>query len=178
MNVLNTSKLRAAPLFYVYYSRACQGNRHFILKMASKTCQGNPFYNLAGVKLHPLFSAAAKVAEEVDCLLSPEITRYTCCPFLFPQMRNYYFHVNGSIGIVQKIDFEIRLDLGCTVQPPKRREKWFWTIRLCVCLSVFITSRTTVKRADCDPPFGTMVRLGTGWSNGLPRVFPRSRVSP
>jgi len=26
----------------------------------------------------------------------------------------YYFHVNGSIGIVQKIDSEIRPDLGCT----------------------------------------------------------------
>jgi len=26
----------------------------------------------------------------------------------------FYFHVNGSIGIVQKIDFEIRPDLGCT----------------------------------------------------------------
>jgi len=51
------------------------------------------------------------------------------------RIRNYfYFHVNGSIGIVQKIDFEIRPDLGC-VQPPKRREKWFCTIRLCVCLS-------------------------------------------
>jgi len=24
----------------------------------------------------------------------------------------FYFHVNGSIGIVQKIDFEIRPDLG------------------------------------------------------------------
>ena len=24
---------------------------------------------------------------------------------------HYYFHVNGSIGIVQKIDFEIRPDL-------------------------------------------------------------------
>ena len=29
--------------------------------------------------------------------------------------RRYYFHVNGSIGIVQKIDFEIRPDLGCTI---------------------------------------------------------------
>ena len=28
--------------------------------------------------------------------------------------RLFYFHVNGSIGIVQNIDFEIRPDLGCT----------------------------------------------------------------
>jgi len=25
----------------------------------------------------------------------------------------FYFHVNGSIGIAQKIEFEIRPDLGC-----------------------------------------------------------------
>jgi len=28
--------------------------------------------------------------------------------------QDFYFHVNGSIGIVQKIEFEIRPDLGCT----------------------------------------------------------------
>jgi len=44
------------------------------------------------------------------------------------------FHV--SDGIVQKIEFEIRPNLGCTVQPSKRREKWFRTIRLCVRLSI------------------------------------------
>jgi len=51
----------------------------------------------------------------------------------------FYFHVNGSIGIVQKIEFKIRLDLGCTVQPSKRREKWFRTTRLWVCLSVCLS---------------------------------------
>ena len=33
----------------------------------------------------------------------------------------YYFHVNGRIGIVQKIDFEIRPDLGYTT--PKTSKK-------------------------------------------------------
>jgi len=33
----------------------------------------------------------------------------------------YYFHVNGSIGIVQKIDFEIRPDLGCTTPKTSRK---------------------------------------------------------
>ena len=33
----------------------------------------------------------------------------------------YYFHVNGSIGIVQKIDFEIRPDLGCTTLRTSRK---------------------------------------------------------
>jgi len=32
-----------------------------------------------------------------------------------------YFHVNGSIGIVQKIDFEIRPDLGCTTLKMSRK---------------------------------------------------------
>jgi len=33
----------------------------------------------------------------------------------------YYFHVNGSIGIVQKIGFEIRPDLGCTTLKTSRK---------------------------------------------------------
>jgi len=33
----------------------------------------------------------------------------------------YYFHVNGSIGIVQKIDFEIRPDLGCSTPKTSRK---------------------------------------------------------
>jgi len=33
----------------------------------------------------------------------------------------YCFHVNGSIGIVQKIDFEIRPDLGCTALKTSRK---------------------------------------------------------
>jgi len=33
----------------------------------------------------------------------------------------FYFHVNGSIGIVQKIDFEIRPDLGCTTLKTSRK---------------------------------------------------------
>jgi len=47
-----------------------------------------------------------------------------------------YFHVNGIV-IVQKIDFEIRPDLGCTTL--KTSGKGFWTIRLCVCPSVCLT---------------------------------------
>jgi len=33
----------------------------------------------------------------------------------------FYFYVNGSIGIVQKIDFEIRPDLGCTTLKTSRK---------------------------------------------------------
>jgi len=54
------------------------------------------------------------------------------------QNRNYYFHINGSVGIVKKIEFDIRPDLGCTVQPSKRREKWIWTTRLRVCVPVLL----------------------------------------
>jgi len=53
-------------------------------------------------------------------------------------LSNYYFHVNESIGIVQKIDWD--------VQPSKRREKWFWTIRLCVCLSVRLSDHLSCCR--------------------------------
>jgi len=45
----------------------------------------------------------------------------------------FYFHVNGSIGIVQKIDYEIRPDLGCTT--PKTSRKVVLD-NLSVCLSV------------------------------------------
>ena len=33
----------------------------------------------------------------------------------------FYFHANGSIGIVQKIDFEIRPNLGCTTPKTSRK---------------------------------------------------------
>ena len=32
-----------------------------------------------------------------------------------------YFHVNGNISIVQKIDFDIRPDLGCTTLKTSRK---------------------------------------------------------
>jgi len=50
----------------------------------------------------------------------------------------FYFHVNGSIGIVQKIDFEIRPDLGCT----KTSRKVVLdnpSVCLCVCVSVCLS---------------------------------------
>jgi len=52
-----------------------------------------------------------------------------------------------SVGIVQKIEFEISPILGCIVQPSKRREKWFWTIRRFVCLSCCRFSRE-LSRAE------------------------------
>ena len=51
--------------------------------------------------------------------------------------RPCYFHVNESIGIVQKIDFEIRPDLGCTT--PKTSRKVVLdnpSVCLSVCLAV------------------------------------------
>ena len=39
----------------------------------------------------------------------------------WPASGPVYFHVNGSIGIVQKIDFEIRPDLGCTTPKTSRK---------------------------------------------------------
>jgi len=48
--------------------------------------------------------------------------------------RRFISMTRGSISIVQKIEFEqIRPDVGC--KPSKRREKWFWTIRLSVLLT-------------------------------------------
>jgi len=40
---------------------------------------------------------------------------------------------HGSIGIVQKIAFEIRPDFWCTLQQPSKRRGKCGTIRLCVC---------------------------------------------
>jgi len=48
----------------------------------------------------------------------------------------FYFHVNGSIGIVQKIDFEIRPDLGCT---KTSRKVVLDNPSVCVCLSVLLS---------------------------------------
>jgi len=47
----------------------------------------------------------------------------------------FYFHVNGSIAIVQKIDSEIRPDLGCTTLKTSRKVV-LDNPSLCVCLSV------------------------------------------
>jgi len=54
-----------------------------------------------------------------------------------------YFHVNRSIGIVQKIEFEIRPDLGCTyVKPSKYREKFLDNPSVClsICLSICLAA--------------------------------------
>jgi len=52
----------------------------------------------------------------------------------------FYFHVNGSIGIVQKIDFEIRPNLGCTT--PKSRKVVLDNPSVCV--SVCLSGRLSV----------------------------------
>ena len=49
---------------------------------------------------------------------------------------SYYFHVNGSIGIVQKINFEIRPDLGCTTLKSSRKVV---LDNPSVCLSVWVS---------------------------------------
>ena len=53
----------------------------------------------------------------------------------------FYFHVNGSIGIVQKIEFEIRPDLGCTTPETSRKvvldnPSVCLSVCLAVCLAV------------------------------------------
>jgi len=57
----------------------------------------------------------------------------------------FYFHVNGSIGIVQKIDSEIRPNLGCATPKTSRKvvlDNLF--VCLCVCLSVLLSVRLAV----------------------------------
>jgi len=46
----------------------------------------------------------------------------------------FYFHVNGSIGIVQKIEFEIRPDLGCRYNLQNVEKSGFGQ-PVCVCVS-------------------------------------------
>ena len=58
----------------------------------------------------------------------------------------YYFHVNGSIGILQKIDFEIRPDLGCTT--PKTARKVVLD-NPSVCLSVCLCGCLAVCPSSC-----------------------------
>ena len=47
----------------------------------------------------------------------------------------YYFHVNGSIGIVPKIEFEIRPNLGCATLKTSRKVV-LENPSVCLCLSV------------------------------------------
>ena len=57
---------------------------------------------------------------------------------VFDNLITSYFHVNGSIGIVQKIEFEIRPDLGCTTSKTSKKvvlDNPF----VCVCLSVYLS---------------------------------------
>jgi len=63
---------------------------------------------------------------------------------------NYYFHVNGNIGIVQKIDFEIRPDLGCTT-PKTARKVVLDNPSVCVCLSVCLSVWPSVRLAVAFP---------------------------
>jgi len=68
----------------------------------------------------------------------------------------YYFHVNGSIGIVQKIDFEIRPDLGCTTLNTPRKvvldnQGVCVCVCVCVCLSVCPSVRPSVRLAVAFP---------------------------
>jgi len=60
----------------------------------------------------------------------------------------YYFHVNGSIGIVQKIDFEIRPDLGCTTLKTSRKVD-LDNPSVSVCLSVCPSVRLSVCLTVC-----------------------------
>ena len=54
----------------------------------------------------------------------------------------YYFRVNGSIGIVQKIDFDIRPDLGCTTLKTSRKVVFDKpSVCLSVCPSVCLSDR-------------------------------------
>jgi len=57
----------------------------------------------------------------------------------------FYFHVNVSIGIVQKIDFEIRPDSGCTTLKTPRKVV---LDNPSVCLSVCPSVRPSVCLSD------------------------------
>jgi len=61
-----------------------------------------------------------------------------------------YFHVNGIIGIVQKNDFEIRPDLGCTTLKTSRKvvldnPSVCLSVRPSVLLSLFPRALTGVR---------------------------------
>jgi len=55
---------------------------------------------------------------------------------------DYYLHVNGSTDIVQKIEFEIRPDLGCTVLKKSRKVV---LDKPSVCLSVYLSACLAVS---------------------------------
>jgi len=60
--------------------------------------------------------------------------------------RLYYFHVNGSIGIVQKIDYEITPDLGCTTL---KTSKEVGLDNPSVCLPVCLSVCPSVRLSGC-----------------------------
>jgi len=57
--------------------------------------------------------------------------------------RFYTYMSHGSVGIVQKIDFEIRPDLGCTTIKTSR--KVVLTIGVSVLMSLFLRALTGVR---------------------------------
>ena len=72
-----------------------------------------------GVTLGPFFfffTADGKIIHVRTCptLLSLCMCEHDVCVV-------YYFHINGSIGIVKKIEFEIRPDLRCTTFKTSRK---------------------------------------------------------
>ena len=67
-----------------------------------------------------------------------------------PQFRGskfYYFHVNGSIGIVQKIEFEIKPDFGCTTFKTSRKVV-LDNPSVSVCFAVAFTANSLERKGE------------------------------
>ena len=103
------------------------------------------------VSRHHWSLAAPHFTSNVDCTSARCKTEVFGETVLLPCQ--CYFHVNGSSGIVQKIEFEIRPDLGCTISlkgivqrkgpvalPSSGRKITFWFSRVCASPEPLITA--------------------------------------
>ena len=66
----------------------------------------------------------------------------------------FYFHVNGSIGIVRKIDFEIRPDLGCTTPKTSRKvvlDNPSVCVSVCLAVCLAVASPASCHRRKVQP---------------------------
>ena len=90
---------------------------------------------------------------------------------LFTPIQTFYFHVNRSIGIVQKIDFEIRPDLGYkTLKTSIKVVLNNPSVRPSVLLSLFPRTLTGVTYArGLGRTWGRGARVGTPPPGAPPR---------
>jgi len=79
------------------------------------------------------------------CCLYRNKARLSVSQIFVTVTKRFYFYVNGSIGIVQKIEFEMRPDLGCITFKTSIKEVLDNpSVCLSVCVPICLCARLSV----------------------------------